>query len=384
MQTKLYWITGLPGAGKTTIGNGVYYKLKEKDDKVIILDGDILKNIVGGGYSYEARLKRAKRYSHLCKLLVGQGMTVIICTIAMFEEVRRWNRENIEGYMEIFLSVDRDILKQRDKRGLYTDQNKDQLENLEGFDLPMDFPNNPDLVINNNGELNVSQCVELVLKQEVKSNLYTRDTAYWNNYYQTAPVSIQKPSLFAESIQEQLEVGKSIIDLGCGNGRDALFFYEKGLNVTGIDASSMSIDQLKKQYQDERLTFICDDFVQASVLFQRQYDYCYSRFTLHAINETQERELLENICSAMVNGGKLFIEARSIHDDIYGKGKEVGRNAYIYDGHYRRFLIKEELENSLKKMGFQLEYSKEDKGFSPFGDSDPTLIRIIAIKQSSV
>ena len=43
----LYWITGLSGAGKTTIGNALYYELKKKQDNLIILDGDILKKLVG-------------------------------------------------------------------------------------------------------------------------------------------------------------------------------------------------------------------------------------------------------------------------------------------------------------------------------------------------
>lgn len=51
----LYWITGLSGAGKTTIGNALYYKLKETQSNLVILDGDILKGLLGGtpGYSTE-------------------------------------------------------------------------------------------------------------------------------------------------------------------------------------------------------------------------------------------------------------------------------------------------------------------------------------------
>ena len=118
----LYWITGLSGAGKTTIGNRVYYKMKSRNDNTIILDGDILKKIAGKdlGYRREERLERAYRYSALCKLLTDQGINVIICTIAMFDEVREWNRRNIENYVEVFLDVDLEVLKARDKKGLYS------------------------------------------------------------------------------------------------------------------------------------------------------------------------------------------------------------------------------------------------------------------------
>ena len=62
----LYWITGLSGAGKTTIGNALYYELRETKDNIVILDGDILKKLVGDslGYTKEDRKKRAYYYSN--------------------------------------------------------------------------------------------------------------------------------------------------------------------------------------------------------------------------------------------------------------------------------------------------------------------------------
>ncbi len=78
------------------------------------------------------------------------------------------------------------------------------------------------------------------------------------------------------------------MDLGCGNGRDSIFFSESGIHVVGIDASNVAIGMLENEYKgNEYLEFICDDFVTAEALFQREYDYCYSRFTLHAINENR-------------------------------------------------------------------------------------------------
>ena len=78
--------------------------------------------------------------------------------------------------------------------------------------------------------------------------------------------------------------------------------------------------------------------------------------------------------------GKFFIEVRSINDDIYGLGEKISENTYKYEGHFRRFIIKKELEDKLKQVGFYIEYSEEKRGFAPFGESDPPIIRIIAYK----
>ena len=101
----LYWITGLSGAGKTTIGTSLYYEIKKDRDNVVFLDGDIVKPLLAddSGYTSEARHKRAWKYAHLCRMLTNQGMIVVCCTIAMFDEIRDWNRKHIKGYVEIFL-----------------------------------------------------------------------------------------------------------------------------------------------------------------------------------------------------------------------------------------------------------------------------------------
>ena len=109
MSGQVFWITGFSGAGKTTIGTRLYYRLKKQSSKVVLLDGDIIKRLFGAenvDYTREGRKKRAFQYSELCRLLAYQGITVICCTIAMFDEVRDWNRRHIPNYHEIFIDVE--------------------------------------------------------------------------------------------------------------------------------------------------------------------------------------------------------------------------------------------------------------------------------------
>lgn len=379
----LYWITGLSGAGKTTIGNRLYYELKKGNKNVILLDGDILKTIVEDtvGYTEEERRKRAIKYAKLCKVLTDQGMIVICCTIAMYDEVREWNRKNNKGYVEVFLNVPMEVLRMRDQKGLYSKYDSGELANLAGVDAKVELPQTPDIEIVNDGSISISECVKRILSYEITlSTDFDRDTGYWNAYYENnmAPT---EPSLFAQYVAMELQKGKTILELGCGNGRDSLFFYRKGLNVTAVDASDRTIAQLKEKYTEDNICFICDDFVCSSAIFSGQFDYCYSRFSLHAINEKQETEVLKNVFRVLKSKGKFFIEVRSVNDELYGQGKKVGPDSYVFDGHFRRFVRKEVLEKQLRQCGFIVEYSEESINFAPYGNSNPPVIRMIVQKR---
>lgn len=384
----VYWITGLAGSGKTTIGNALYYKMK-KQSPIVLLDGDILKNIVGGdtpGYTRADRLARAKRYSLMCKMLSDQGINVIICTIAMFDEIREWNRENFAYYIEVFLDVSMEVLKKRDKKGLYLSTTKK--DEVPGVHYEAEFPKNPDLILNTDGSVSVQECIKRIQNVSYREKEeFNKDTAYWNAYYQQKPSILNESSSFAKEMLCRIKSQKTddeikyLLDLGCGNGRDSIFFAQNGLHVIGIDASNVAIEILEQMHGwDENLEFMCDDFVTASVLFQREYDYCYSRFTLHAINERQEEQLLVNVYKALKKGGLFMIEARTVHDAIYGLGDLVEKNAYIYNGHYRRFIDPEEVQEKVRKVGFDIVYSRESSGFSKTEVDDPVLLRLILRK----
>lgn len=378
----LYWITGLSGAGKTTIGNRLYYQMKQKEDNIVLLDGDILKQIAGKdlGYDKEARIERGHRYSALCKVLTDQGIHVIICTIAMYDEIRDWNRKNIENYVEVFLDVDMGTLRKRNRKDLYSTNN-----NVAGIDVEVEFPKTPDIVIVNDGTGSLEEDVRKILDYKViPKKKWNEDESYWNAYYQNQFAKnggeIEAPSLFARAMLEHyIEKGNFLVELGCGNGRDSLYFAENGVNVTGIDVSDVAIRELQ-QRNTNHCIFICDDFVNAEAIYQIQYDYCYSRFTLHAINEEQETQILNKAYRMLKSNGYLFIEARSIRDEKFGKGQEVEKNAYIHDEHYRRFIDPVELKDKLENQGFTIVEMEESDKFAPSNTEKTVCVRVIAQK----
>ncbi len=159
----VYWITGLSGAGKTTIGTQL---LKKLNNNTVFLDGDNLREIYGDdiGYSLEDRKKMAMRNSRLCKMLSSQGFNVICCTIAMFHSVRDWNRKNISNYKEIYLKVSPEVLIARDQKNLYSKHKNGTIKNIMGLDLSFEEPINPNIVIENNGDKSPDEIVDFIIK----------------------------------------------------------------------------------------------------------------------------------------------------------------------------------------------------------------------------
>ena len=146
------WITGLSGAGKTTLGREIVRNLKQIGIAPIFLDGDELREVfsleasTSGLYTRDQRLALAFRYSKLCKLFSDQGHFVVLATISLFNEIHSWNRKNINNYCEVFLDIDLEILRQRDSKQIYSRYENGVITDVAGLDLAVDFPETPDFV----------------------------------------------------------------------------------------------------------------------------------------------------------------------------------------------------------------------------------------------
>jgi adenylylsulfate kinase len=162
---KVCWITGLAGAGKTTIGKAVYKKLKEKNDALVLLDGDELRSIFGmnSEHSYTDRERLAMQYGRLCKALSQQGIVVICCTIGMIESARRWNYSNIDKFMEVYINTPMPVLEQRDQKGLYSGAKNGKIKDVMGVDIVPEPPEMPEIEFVNDGHESVDAMVSQII-----------------------------------------------------------------------------------------------------------------------------------------------------------------------------------------------------------------------------
>ena len=182
------------------------------------------------------------------------------------------------------------------------------------------------------------------------------DKKYWKNYY-SQNLAPREPSPFAQSIEL---VGDTYLELGCGNGRDVLYFYKKypQMNFTVIDQCKAEVFNRNIR----RLNFIEGDFTRPNI--NSLFDSIYSRFTLHSITEEEEVRVLKWVYNNLSYGGNFFIEVRSKKDEFESD-------------HYRRFIDFESFKKRLIDVGFKIEYAEEKNGFAKYKNENPTCIRVI-------
>lgn len=164
-KPTVFWLTGLSGAGKTTLGHILTNKLRCCGYPVIFLDGDILREVFDSniGHDRESRLAAAIKYSKLCKMLVDQQVHVVCATISLFHTVQEWNRTHIENYIEIFLDVPLDELIKRNSKNIYSRALSSEVKNVVGIDIPAEFPKLPDIVILNDANSKQDENISLIL-----------------------------------------------------------------------------------------------------------------------------------------------------------------------------------------------------------------------------
>jgi SAM-dependent methyltransferase len=190
-----------------------------------------------------------------------------------------------------------------------------------------------------------------------------------------------------------------ILEVGCGNGRDALYFAHEGYNTLACDICEKSIDVLKSKHEKsndvlpKKPCFFAADFCQLEDSNEylnggKSLMFIYSRFTLHSVTESQATNFLRFAFHALSCGGYLAIEARSVNDSLYGKGIAVDgeKDAYMgetthADAHFRRFIRIENLVSELKYLGFEITHEEERSGLSIHKDDDPVLVRVLAFKK---
>lgn len=160
------WLTGLSGAGKSTVASALAHALSELGRQNYVLDGDLLRKGLCQdlGFSAADREENIRRSAEVCKLLDEIGLIVISAFISPFCADRERARALIgaERFIEVFIDTPLSECERRDPKGLYAKARAGLLANFTGIDSPYQAPLNPALVINTL-ELETAAAVEKIL-----------------------------------------------------------------------------------------------------------------------------------------------------------------------------------------------------------------------------
>lgn len=160
------WMTGLSGAGKTTIAQEVERILVEQGIGAYILDGDELRRGLNSdlGFSPEDRKANIRRVMHVAKLFRNAGLVTLVSLISPYAQSRQEARENIgsDSFIEVYVKASVETCRRRDPKKLYEKAQAGKISSFTGLDDSYEEPVHPDIVLDT--ELwSEEECVESLL-----------------------------------------------------------------------------------------------------------------------------------------------------------------------------------------------------------------------------
>ncbi|HTT15774.1 MAG TPA: adenylyl-sulfate kinase [Thermoplasmata archaeon] len=143
------WLTGLPSAGKTTIGKVLVQRLTERGRFAELLDGDEIRKGLSAdlGFDRASREAHAGRVAFVAKLLARNGAIPIVALISPYRSSRARARAEIGRFVEVYVSTPLEVCEQRDVKGLYRRARAGEIKEMTGVDDPYEVPENAEIVV---------------------------------------------------------------------------------------------------------------------------------------------------------------------------------------------------------------------------------------------
>lgn len=150
-KSKVLWLTGLSGSGKSTIARQLEQALFQKGFFPQVLDGDNIRSGINNNLGFQEmdRIENIRRIAEISKLYLHSGIICINSFISPTQAIRAMAKEIIgeEDFIEIYINAPLAVCEKRDVKGLYKKARKGEIKGFTGIDAPYEAPDHPSLEI---------------------------------------------------------------------------------------------------------------------------------------------------------------------------------------------------------------------------------------------
>ncbi|MEH2159806.1 MAG: adenylyl-sulfate kinase [Nostoc sp.] len=179
------WLTGLSGAGKTTICQFLETELRSQGYKIEVLDGDVVRQNLSEGltFSKKDRDENIRRIGFVAHLLTRNNVIVLVSVISPYRAIRQEVKERIGDFIEVYINAPLEVCEQRDVKGLYKKARAGEIKNFTGIDDLYEVPLEPDVECKTNEET-IAQSANKILNklEELGYTNYLSMPQFKNNY----------------------------------------------------------------------------------------------------------------------------------------------------------------------------------------------------------
>ncbi len=170
-NSKVLWLTGLSGSGKSTIAIALERKLHNQGYFAQVLDGDNIRDGINNnlGFSVEDRKENIRRIAEIAKLYLNSGIITLNSFISPTREIRAMAKDIIgsEDFLEIYINTPLEICEERDVKGLYKKARAGEIKGFTGIDSPYEEPINPSLEVRT-AKMTVEESVDFIFDAILK------------------------------------------------------------------------------------------------------------------------------------------------------------------------------------------------------------------------
>ncbi|MCB0704443.1 MAG: adenylyl-sulfate kinase [Saprospiraceae bacterium] len=166
-RSKVLWLTGLSGSGKSTIAQGLEHRLYNAGYVAQVLDGDNIRSGINSnlGFGLEDRRENIRRIAEIARLYLNSGIITLNSFISPTIEIRNFAEEIVgaSDFIEIYINAPLEVCESRDVKGLYKKARKGEIRGFTGIDSPYEAPLNPALEIRTD-QLSLEESIETIFE----------------------------------------------------------------------------------------------------------------------------------------------------------------------------------------------------------------------------